>query len=208
MPNQRGFGLIEVMVSTAILSVLFAGMAQLTQYSLLQTQTFEAKNAVVSIVGTTTQLALNSDACTQAITQTSQPYSTDIRFDFPDSQTLSKNSTLKNYNLQVQSFKYIDSSLIDTGTDNTKIYYGTLMLELSSTRQVLGPKTFAPRVVAGVYLTVNPAGIIVACGAIKPKLVPAINPVIKDESAELEKTCHEIGGEWNSGACKFNNCNH
>ena len=207
MKNEKGFSLIEVMVSIAIMSVAMAGLMELQYVSMLQSTTADVKNSVTSVTGYVGQIALNQQACTAAITKISQNYGNDVRFDLPDGQVIGTNSNLTNYGIFVRSFTFLNPALSGTGADGSKAYFGTLALSLATKKQVIGPNTFAPRSVASVYLTVSPAGVITACGATMPALPqappPPAPPADSGPSDDFKKGCSQIGGQMSGGTCTF-----
>lgn len=159
MRNQKGFGLLELMISVGILSIVMMGLMQVTVNALLAQQTADVKAALTTLVLTETNVAFNQATCTTAITKTPQTFGQAFEFDL-----LKTNAVLTNYGLQVTNVTYTNPTLVQTGYDGTKVYYGTLMLSTTSTKTVIGPKQFAPRVIASVYVTVNPSGTITQCG--------------------------------------------
>lgn len=165
MKNERGFGLIEVMITLGIMSVVMLGLMQTIEHAMLVSQTADQKNNLTSIVGSTTGTALNNVTCTLAVTQTAQTMSDPFHFG-----TLQDGANIAGYNLTVKSIFYANSALVATAYEGTKVYYGTITLVATSQRAILGGSTFAPRVIASVYLTTNPAGTIIACGPVLPAL--------------------------------------
>lgn len=182
--NSKGFSLIEVMVSVAILSVVLAGITQATVFSQMQTTTADVKNSVASVTGYVGQIALNERTCTAAITKVPQSFGNPIRFDLADGQIIAANSKLTLYGVEITKFSYENSNLVFTWADGTKVYFGTLTLTMNTKKQVIGLHDFAPRATASVYIKVGPDDKIVSCGATQPSpplppVIPPTNPLVK-----------------------------
>lgn len=202
MNNQRGFGLIEMMVSIAIMSVVLAGMMQVSYIQSVQQQTNDVKNAVSSVSGSIAMTALDQTSCTAAITKSIQSYATDIQFGLPDSSTIAAGQAVAGYPVSVSSFQFTNAKLVATGYEGTKVYYGSLVMSLFTNRTVFGGRHFAPRTLASIYVTVNPAGKITQCGAILPTL-PAEPPAPAKNNDDFVKGCGQIGGTMVGSACTF-----
>lgn len=192
--NQRGFGLIELMVTLGIMSVIMMGLMQLTVHTMLVSATADQKNNVTSITGSTTGVALNGSTCTVAITTKPVQYGSPIVFG-----TLEAGYSIPNYNLTVTSITYDQPTLIATAYEGTKVYYGNLMLALKSNRQVLGGDSYAARPIAMVYLTVDPSGKIIACGAqmptlpVQPTPPPPADPAVQNRDFDADpKNCENF----------------
>ena len=165
MKNQRGFGLIEVMITLGIMSVVMLGLCTAINNAILVSQTADTKQNLTSLVGSTAGQALNQVTCTAAVTATPQTYGQPFQFGL-----LHTGYNAAQYNVTVQDLSYSNPTLIATAYDGTAIYYGTITLTAKANRLVYGGQVFAPRVVAAVYLMTSPAGIITSCGAVMPNL--------------------------------------
>lgn len=215
--TNKGFSLIEVMVTLGIMSIISLGMMTQMEVGMLQQSTIEQKAAVTALTQVVSMTALDTVSCTQAITVKPQAYtalSNGVRFDLPDGHVIA-NSHIQTdmVGLKVNDFTFGNGALVVSGTDGTKVYYGTLTMNLEATRPVLGPKNFASRVVGSVYLTVAPAGLVVQCGALIPPIVADIlkqNAEAEEaqadadqalETAKLKSECLLQGGEFNEGKC-------
>lgn len=172
MRNQKGFSLIEVMIAMGIMSVATMALMQLTVQNMLTNNLADVRSALNSLVVSQTGIASNAATCTKAITQTKQLYSSSFQFDI-----LKNGVSLNQYFLTVNNVSFTNATLEGTGYEGTKIYFGTLSISTSSNKQVLGPKNLAPRPILGIYLTVNPEGIITGCGSAMPTLpTPPVPP--------------------------------
>lgn len=200
MKNQKGFGLIGVMVVVGVMSVIALGLAQFTLQAMLVSQTAEAKANLTSLVQSMSGEAFNQTTCTAAVTQNLQNYGPTLQFDI-----LKNGAILPIYNLAVQNVTYTNPQLIATGYDGTTVYYGLITLTATSTRQILGSQTFAPRPIAQVYLTVSPAGVITQCGPSLPTLptAPVQVPTPPTVDPEISQACTEIGGNMVGNVCSF-----
>lgn len=202
--NQSGFGMIETMITIGVMSVVVLGLMQTINNAMLVSQTADTKAALTSLVSSETGVALNQATCTAAITQTSQVYGPAVQFD-----VLKPGTTLPQYNLAVQNVTYGNATLIDTGSDGSKSYYGTLSLVAASTRPIYGGRTFSPRVIASVYLTVSPTGLIESCGPIAPVLqhdTPPPEPELPQApDKNVTNACISIGGNLIHGSCVIAN---
>jgi prepilin-type N-terminal cleavage/methylation domain-containing protein len=176
--NQKGFGLIEVMMTLGISSVIALGLATMLNNAMLVSQTADTKASLTSIVASEAGIAFTAATCTTAITLTPQAFGGEIQFD-----TLKAGASLTAYNLTVKSVTYANPSLVATAFDGTKVYYGTITLVAKSNRAIYGGQTFAPRVISATYLTVNPTGQITQCGSAMPPLPQPIAPVAQQPSA-------------------------
>ena len=178
---ESGFGLIEAMISVAIMAIVMAGTMQLSYYSTLQTTTITAKNNANAFASSIAQVMINNTSCSQVFTVSNIAYSQNLSFTLPGGQLVAAGASVTNYDLKINSLTLNNPTLAQTGADGTKIYFGTLMLGLSTTKTVIGPKQFAPMPLGSVYLEVNPSGNITSCGANMPALPaqapqPAQNP--------------------------------
>lgn len=200
--NNKGLGLIEVMISIAIISVVMAGLAQTIELSAIQATTADVRAQSTALITTVSNTALNEVECTKAITKTTQAYGNSIRFDLADDTIISDNSNIPAYGVYVKRLTY-NGILVGTGRDGSKAYYGNLQLALGTNKQVIGPNVWSPKAIGSVYLTVSPEGIIVKCGVTAPTLpaavVPPITPPLTE--SELNKQCVEIGMEYKDGKC-------
>lgn len=165
MRNQKGFGLIEVMITLGILSFVMLGTLAALQNALMVSQTADQKANLTSVVSSNAGMAFNQVTCTLAVTKVAQTYGQPFHFD-----TLQDGANLAGYSLTVKSVFYANPTLIATAFDGTKVYYGTITLVATSNRSILGGQTFAPRVVAAVYIATNPEGVITQCGPQLPAL--------------------------------------
>lgn len=202
--KQSGFGMIETMITIGVMSVVVLGLMQTINNAMLVSQTADTKAALTSLVSSETGVALNQATCTAAITQTSQVYGPAVQFD-----VLKPGTTLSQYNLAVQNVTYGNATLIDTGSDGSKSYYGTLSLVAASTRPIYGGRTFSPRVIASVYLTVSPTSLIESCGPIAPVLqhdTPPPEPELPQApDKNVTNACISIGGNLIHGSCVIAN---
>lgn len=180
--NEKGFTLIEAMIAMGIMSVIMMGLMQLTVQMMITSQTADTKAALTSIVQSTMGQAFNQATCTAAVTKTPQNYGTSIQFD-----TLKDGAALATYGLMVKTLTYESPTLAATGYDGTKVYYGTLTLSATASRDVLGGKAFAPRPILAFYLTVNPAGVVTGCSPSMPTL-PSAPPPPPDPAPSAPKT--------------------
>jgi prepilin-type N-terminal cleavage/methylation domain-containing protein len=194
MRNQRGFGLIEVMITIGIMSVIMLGLMTATEHAMLVSQTADTKQNLTSLVSSAAGQAFNQVTCTAAVTQTTQTYGQPFQFG-----DLHSGYNAANYNLTVQDLSYSNAQLVATAYDGTKVYYGTITLTATANRRVLGGQTFAPRIIAAVYLTANPAGTITNCGAVMPPLPqqptppPPTDPVVKTFDFDADpKVCENF----------------
>lgn len=176
--NNKGFGLVEVMITLGIMSVVMLGLMQLTTHAMMVSQTADQKQNVTSISGSTTGIALNNFTCTAAITKEEVKFGGPVVFG-----ELKAGYSIPSYNLTVTAITYDKPVLQATGYEGTKIYYGNLLLSLKSNRTVLGGEGYAPRPIAMIYVTVNPAGKIISCGAAMPTLPPEPTPPEREPSA-------------------------
>lgn len=203
MKNTNGFSLTEVMISMLIMSIVMLGTAQMINHVMLVSQTADAKANLMTLVTSAAGVAANQATCTAAVTQTPQTLSDKFRFD-----TLQTDTTLASYGLSVVSLTYDNAQLIQTGADGSKVYHGTILLSVASIKDVYGSKLFAPRTIASVYLTMDPAGVVVSCGSVMPTLpaappandVPALPQPLADDVA-VRYGCTTIGGEMSDGVC-------
>lgn len=200
MNNQKGLGLIEILVVIAIMSVVMAGVAQVGNYAAVQQTTTNVKTQGGALAHSVSSIALNDVACTAAITKVSQRYGTAIRFDLPDSSIIAYDIDVPAYSVYSKALEF-DGKLVATGGDGSKAYYGTLQLTLGTHRQVLGPTEFAPMALGSIFMTVSSAGTITHCGSIAPILPAAALTVVTDE--EVAYACKQIGGTMNGKACVF-----
>lgn len=175
--NQKGFGLVEVMITLGISSVIALGLATIMNNAILVNQTADTKANLTSIVSSEAGIAFNATTCTTAVTLTPQTYGGAFQFD-----VLKAGANLTAYNLTVQSITYANPTLIATAYNGTAIYYGTITLVAASNRPIYGGQTFAPRVISAVYLTVNPGGIITGCGIAMPPLPQPPPPTAQQPS--------------------------
>lgn len=177
MSNNKGFTMIQAMVTVAIMSIIALGLAQMLNNVLLASQTADQKLNVNSLVASTAGVASNTVTCTQAITIVSQVYNPDtIEFN-----GLKANIPVPTHRLTVSSLSYLNPTLVQTGFDGTTVYHGDLSITLTSNIPVYGPQTFAPRPVMSIYITVSPSNTITGCGTImpalpEPPLAPPMNP--------------------------------
>ncbi len=196
--NQKGMGLIEVMVSVVILSIVALGIAQAMNNALLVQQTADVKQNLTSLVTSTTGIASNQITCTQAVTATPQAFGSPLQFN-----SLSDGTVLNSYNLTINTLSYNNPTLVGTGSDGTKAYYGVITLSASSNIPVYGSKSFAPRIILYVYLTVDSTGLITGCGPVMPNLLstPVVNPPGNTNDPAVNHTCAEMGGTMSNGTC-------
>ncbi len=207
--NEKGFGLIELMVSVGLISLVMLGVMQTITQAVLVSETADQKAALTALVNSTAGQAVNTTTCTAAITATPQTYGQNLQFG-----SLSNGVNLVNYGLTVTSLTYSSPALIETGYDGTKVYYGTIMLTTKSNKTILGSQNFAPRLIAQVYLTVSPTNQITACGAVLPTLPtaptnPTQNPSQQADNAPTEASpgfqegCKDLGGIRDGKSCVF-----
>ena len=197
MRNQKGFGLIEVLIAVGILSFVMLGTATAINNAMLVSQTADQKANLTSIVSSTMGTAFNQTTCTLAVTDISQKINETFHFG-----TLQVGANLAGYNLTVKSVSYANPVLIATGFDGTKVYYGTITLSATSNRLIYGGQDFAPRTIAAVYMSADPLGTITECGPVLPTLPTAPTPPPVDNTA-FNKACASIGGTVSGTACTF-----
>lgn len=209
MKNQNGFGLIEVMIASAIMGTILLDAMQTMYISALQSSTNDTKTNLTTLVNQTSQLALNQTSCSLAV-GTTQAYGTNLALTMPDGTRLANGSSLSAYALTVKSLTFANSSLVYTGADSTKVYYGTLNLVLQANHKVIGPNIFAPRSLGAVYLTVSPAGLVTSCGAALPSVasqpVPTPSPTPAATPAPdyaFISQCINNGGNYAQGSCTY-----
>jgi hypothetical protein len=102
----------------------------------------------------------------------------------------------------------LDSPQLEfTYPDGSNIISGTLMLSATSNRQINGGQQFAPRVIAAVYLTVDPSGTIIGCGPVMPTLPspsPSPSPTpAPTPSPSIIAACVSAGGSYSNGVCSL-----
>lgn len=189
--NDKGFSLISTMIALGIMSIVMLGLMQIVNHALLISITADQKNNLTSIVGSTTGTALNEISCTLAVTQVSQTMNDPFHFG-----AMHDGADLTAYGLTVKSIVYANSVLVAAGYEGTKVYYGTITLTATSQRKILGGSTFAPRVIASVYLTTNPSGTIIACSPVMtppPVKAAATSSEIKTLAFDAEpKVCENF----------------
>jgi prepilin-type N-terminal cleavage/methylation domain-containing protein len=78
--NNKGFTLIEMMVTTAILSIITLGTMQLLNNMLLASQTADIKANLNSLTTSMAGVAANQITCTQAVTTTPQTFGQAFQF--------------------------------------------------------------------------------------------------------------------------------
>lgn len=206
--SNKGFSLISVMITVAIMSIIALGMMQLIENTVTAANTGEAKNNVNSLIATELGVASNPVTCTQAITQVDQGINSLSSFDI-----VSNGGILSQFNLTVKNVSFSNPVLTQTGSDGTTVYSGYLTMDLVANKQVYGGKTFSTRTIAGIYVTVSPAGIITGCGTVSPTLPqipPPVQPPVSNPipTAGGTKGCSDIGGVYSNGVCTFNSNKH
>lgn len=191
---EAGFGLVEVMITLGIMSVIMLGLMQVIVQAQLVSATADQKNNVTSIAGSTTGVALNNFTCTQAITKVANQYGSPLQFG-----DLVAGYSVPNYNLTVTGVTYDAPTLVATGYEGSKVYYGNLSLALKSNRVVLGGPGYAPRPIAMIYTLVDPSGKIIQCGSAQPNLPvqpappPPTDPVVKNFDFDADPlTCENF----------------
>lgn len=202
MKNQKGFGIIEVLVVTAIMSVVLAGIAQMSQYSMLTSSTADLKNQATALTASVSQVALNDTSCTLAVTKTPQAYSQHIKFDMPNGDVVAPNIDITAYGVYTQSLTFT-GDLVATGGDGSHAYYGVLQLALGTHKQVIGPQSFSPKALGSIYLTVSPGGIVTHCGTVLPVLPTTPIPIVPSvlTEAQIKAQCVAAGLDYNNGKC-------
>ena len=214
MNNQKGFSIIEVMIAASIMVIVALGVMQSIYTSVLGANAADIKNSLNALNGSLSQIATNQVSCTTAITKTQQTYGQMVRFDLPDGTVIAANQTVQNYPLTTGSFTFVNPILVETGSDQTKVYFGSLALSVSTTKKMLGPQVFVPRTIGSVYLTVNPAGMIVSCGSTLPVVqvavqptptpVPSATPAPAVYDPSFDQACQAGGGVYNGVSCAYN----
>lgn len=202
MKNQKGFGLVELMVTMGILSFVMLALMQATMNAMLVSATADTKNALSSLVASTAGQVFDQTTCTLAVIKVSQNYGQPFQFD-----GLKDGTVLPQYFLTVQSLTFANPALIATGYDGTKVYRGTMTMTAKANRQVYGGQTFAPRTIAAFYVTADPAGKIIGCGPILPTLptapTPPAPPANNEPTDDFKRGCSAAGGEMSNGTCTF-----
>lgn len=189
--SNKGFGLVEVMISLAILSVVVAGTMQAMQNAMLVSTTADQKANLNSLIQSEMGIAFDQITCTQAITRvqnriTSGPLIFDV---------LTPGTNLPEYSLTVITTNFNNPTLVATAYDGSKTYRGTLTVTMKSNKVIYGPQVFAPRTIASFYVLTAPSGIVISCGGIMPALPQPPQPVINN------------GGNPNNGHGE-GDCNH
>lgn len=199
MKNNKGFGLIEVMVTLSILSIVMLGMMQTMANALLVAQTADTKSNLAYLVTSTASAASSEVLCSAAVTAVSQQYGQDLQFN-----ALKTGANLSNLGLNIISFKLDSPVLVGKTTGDVTVYHGSLVVTAKATKQVYGSQLFAPRSIASIYLRVTSNGQIIGCGPVEPVLVVDTPPPSTDDDEEFKRACSATGGTCSHGTCTYN----
>ncbi len=191
---ERGFGLIEVMITIGILSVVALGLTTILNHAMLVSQTMDQKVNVTNLVTSMSSIASNAVTCTQAVTQTPQQYGSNLIFN-----GLAPTTSLPDYRLTVVKIAFNNAILVSPG-----VYHGDLVLSVSSNIPVYGGQTFAPRVIQSVYLTIDTSNTIIGCNPVMPVVTPPISPPSTlPNQLDFIAACTAIGGIVSGNMCKI-----
>lgn len=196
MRNNKGFGIVGLMAMVVIMSIITMASVSMMQNMIKASNMTEAKSSLVILSQDISNIAANDVTCTAAVTQVSQPMVGEIQFSLPNGRVLKKNASTIVYPLNVESFVYSNAALIQTNTDGSKVYYGDLTVQVSPSKQVLGPSLFKPRSVKSIYLTINSVGNILSCGNVSPQVAQASSsvPAQASSSVPTQTKGHDNGG--------------
>lgn len=205
MRNNKGFSLIELMVVMSIGTIMALAMASQMVQSLMVSQTADIKSNVNSLVTTTQPTLYTEPSCTDAMK--GQKLDASLKLGLFDSGT-----KLVLYKLTIDKIYYENKKLISTDK-NGSVYGGTVMIQLVPMVPIYG-SSLAPRPLATVFIATDKNNVITKCGPTMPivekekakeenKEKDKKEKEKKEKDNELEKTCVNLGGNWNNGACKF-----
>lgn len=168
--GKSGFSLIQVMVAIGIMSILGMTTLSLIQNANKSMALMSTKLDQLSLINEFQVLSQSETAClsafqnstpfnaTQSATSTGQE--TQIRL--PGNRIVAEQ---RNYGaLRVTDLKFVNARKISDGINGTINYSTNLFLGAEATSQVLGPKAMKGRIVGSIFLVVNSARDIIACG--------------------------------------------
>lgn len=205
--DSKGFSLVQVMVSAAIMGVIATGFASLIKNTFDAQRAVSTRQDITSLTLEIQSIFSNSEICrnslvpgivfnpTQASTRYPSPSGEVFLFQgLPfqmriNNEILREGAQLRSFDLNIDRFQLVNGSYAGTTETGDPVYKMQLIGQFSPRSSVGGGlKEFSIKTLASGYISVN-SGTIATC--------TAESSADEDQMAE---TCRNLGGIYNSRA--------
>lgn len=205
LKEQKGMGLIQVMIALGLMSVIGLGVAELMVTSANVSKRSDTKLSQLLLMNELQALSSSENLCTQAIKAEVQKYDhalaqatgdgLDIEFKVSDTQTFKKGFSYDN-KLKIKRL-YIHESVFDKKPSaNETLYRVKLKIEFDTENENLIGGQLRDKDIGLIYITVNDS-------------TDVIEGCTKIAETDIVKLCDDLGGSYKNGSCEnlsYSNC--
>jgi prepilin-type N-terminal cleavage/methylation domain-containing protein len=199
--SQTGFGLIEVLMAVAIMSILGLGIASMMSNQAQMNAVLASQNSNMALGAAIRSQLARRDSCIKSLSQPKFPDGgpVAVRLGPNDAnQVVQTGASLPAWKTNVRALDLENVKQFGTTTSGNPVYLGDIMLESLSSDLKPGMRVQMKRFVAARLTFEVQGGAMIACYA---------GDAYSDTVQQLEQVCRMIAspdrtpGEWINGTC-------